>query len=175
MKLPGTVQRVAGVLGIAVALVAVGAPSANDKWATSRAAAASSTAARVPTLGAKVFAGRSGIGWGAYRPSEISNGGDPTGVVQAIHWESWGGPTAIGYGTGWYVGPNSIVADGTPGRTELRGSDLGHCTARGPLAYEHLEVRGPAPPGGRLGAWSSWSGAKTLCQFGFTPLGTPRP
>lgn len=170
MKLRGRVPRVAGVLGLAIAVGAVGAV-ANGHWATNRAAAASSTVARLPKLGSKVFAGRSGIGWGAYRPSEISNGGDPTGIVQAIHWDSWGGPTAVGFGTGWYVGPKSIVADGTPGRTELRASDLGHCTTGGPLAYQHLEVRGPARPGGRLGAWHSWSGAKTLCQFGFTPPG----
>jgi hypothetical protein len=146
-----------------VALLVLDAPAAN----------ATSGAARLPKLGSKVFAGQLGVGWGTYKPSEIFNGGDPTGRVQDIRWSSWGGPTTIGYGTGWYVGPNSDVAEGEPGRAELRASDLGHCLAGGPLTYRHLDVRGPAPPGGKLGPWYSWSGAKTLCQFGFGTPSTP--
>ncbi len=148
---------------VLVALMVLNAP----------AASAASGSARLPKLGSKVFAGQIGIGWGTYKPSEIFNGGDPTGRVQDIHWGSWGGPSAIGYGTGWYVGPHSDVADGKPGRAELRAFDLGHCTSGGPLAYKRLDVRGPAPPGGKLGSWYSWSGAKALCQFGFGPAPTP--
>jgi hypothetical protein len=126
-------------------------------------AAAKSTAARVPKLGSKAFVPQYGVGWGTYRPSEIFNGGDPTGLVQDIHWSSWGAPTAIGYGTGLYVAPNSDVADGVPARTELRASSLGHCTVGGPLTYRHLEYREPAHPGATSGRWYSWSGVTTLC------------
>jgi len=169
MNLYSWVQRACSFSCVVViALLALGTPDASGVAPTRLASAPNNlTAARAPKLGSKVFAGQSGVGWGTYKPSEIFNGGDPTGRVQEIHWSSWGGPTAIGYGTGWYVGPNSDVADGRPARTELRASNLGRCTASGPLAYRHLDVRGPAPPGVKLGPWHSWSGAKTLCQFGF--------
>jgi hypothetical protein len=45
-------------------------------------------------------------------------------------------------------------------------SDKGHCTANGPLAYRKLYVRAPRP-GGPLGKWGSWSGSRSLCDFGF--------
>jgi hypothetical protein len=32
------------------------------------------------------------------RPHKLFNGGDPSGLVTHIHWVSWGGKTAIGYG-----------------------------------------------------------------------------
>jgi hypothetical protein len=131
------------------------------------AADATTRSSRLPRLGSEAFAGRAGVGWGTYKPSEIFNGGDPTGRIEDIDWNSWGGSSAIGYGTGLYVGPDSDVADGRPGRAELRAFDLGHCTVGGPLTYRRLDVRGPAPPAGKLGSWHSWSDAKTLCQFGF--------
>jgi hypothetical protein len=46
-------------------------------------------------------------------------------------------------------------------------SDKGHCTANGPLAYRTLYVRAPSRPGGPLGKWGSWSGSRSLCDFGF--------
>src|SRR5580658_8288630 len=99
-----------------VALVALMALNAAAAGATTRSS-------RLPKLGSEVFAGRAGVGWGTYKPNEIFNGGDPTGQIEDIDWSSWGGPTAIGYGTGLYVGPHSDVADGRPGRAELRAFD----------------------------------------------------
>jgi len=121
-----------------------------------------------PVLGSESFAGQNGIGWGTYKPSEIFNGGDPSGMIQAISWSTWGKPQTFGFGNafifrapplgGYY--PNAL-------RVELLASDLGRCTAGGPLAYQHLEVREPTRPGGKLGPWFAWSGAKTLCRPGF--------
>jgi hypothetical protein len=51
-------------------------------------------------------------GFGKVKPAKIFLGGDPTGLVCAIHWTSWGGEFAIGTGTGFYVGPNQITAAG---------------------------------------------------------------
>jgi hypothetical protein len=51
-------------------------------------------------------------GFGKVKPGKIFLGGDPTGLVCAIHWTSWGGQFAIGTGTGFYVGPNQITAAG---------------------------------------------------------------
>jgi hypothetical protein len=105
------------------------------------------------------------VGWGTYKPPEIFNGGDPSGMVSGIHWKDWGKKDAKG------IGKTSIFMPGGgyyPGlvSADLRTSDLGHCTAGGPLAYEHLSVREPSKPGGPLGPWSSWSESKTLCKFG---------
>jgi hypothetical protein len=118
-------------------------------------------AAPPPVLGAKAFAGPYGEGWGTVRPPTIFNGGDPSGLVSDIHWSSWGGPTAIGWGRnaifkpggGYYARPVAI---------KLKAGGLGHCGAR--RAYTRLAVRVPKRPGGSLGPWRSWSGATTICK-----------
>jgi hypothetical protein len=46
------------------------------------------------------------------RPSGINNGGDPTGIVVNVRWQSWGGPQAAAEGTSTYVAPNETVAQG---------------------------------------------------------------
>jgi hypothetical protein len=51
-------------------------------------------------------------GFGRVRPTKIFLGGDPTGLVCAIRWTSWGGQFAVGTGTGFYVGRNQITAAG---------------------------------------------------------------
>jgi hypothetical protein len=117
-------------------------------------------------LGSKSFAGPPGVGWGTYKPREIFNGGDPSGMVTAITWTGWGSLTATGYGKSYIFKPaGGYYANAV--KVELRATVLGHCTAAGPLAYEHLAVSEPSRPGGLLGKWSAWSGAKTLCRFGF--------
>ena len=117
-------------------------------------------------LGSKAFAGRNGVGWGTYRPREIFNGGDPSGLVQTITWRSWGKPEAYGNGKTYIFKPTGGYYPGSV-NIELRASNLGHCTSSGPLAYEHLDARVPTKPGGRLGPWFVWSSAKTLCRFAF--------
>jgi len=76
-------------------------------------------------------------GYGQVRPSIINNGGDPTGVVSEIEWQSWGGPQAIGQGTSDYVTANEPVAAGMPAPATVVAFDLGKC--RGRLAYRAIE------------------------------------
>jgi hypothetical protein len=121
------------------------------------------TAPDQPVLGSKAFLPRIGVGWGTYKPSEIFNGGDPSGMVTKIAWTGWGKPEAIGYGKTFIFEPKGGYYPGSV-TAELRAFDLGHCTPGGPLAYEMLDVREPSVPGGKLGPWFVWSGVKTLCR-----------
>lgn len=126
--------------------------------------AAGAGAAPAPVLGAAGFAGPYGEGWGTVRPGTIFNGGDPSGSVSDIHWDSWGGPTAIGWGRnpifkpggGYYAHPVAI---------KLKAGALGHCGSR--RAYTRLSFRAPKRPGGPLGPWQLWSGASTICRSPF--------
>ena len=85
----------------------------------------------MPTLGqlAGIFA-NGGTGWGQVRPAEISNGGDPTGMVSDISWISWGEAQAIGSGTGDYVGQGQTVAQGSTEAARVIAFDPGMCDGR---------------------------------------------
>jgi hypothetical protein len=122
---------------------------------------ASAGAAANPVLGAKAFAAPYGEGFGTPEPSTIFNGGDPSGSVTKIKWSGWGNPTAIGYGLNPIFKPQGGYYR-KPARIELRATDLGNCGGR--RAYTKLEARVPKHPGGKLGKWFSWSGAKTICK-----------
>jgi hypothetical protein len=118
-------------------------------------------AAPSPVLGAKAFAAPYGEGFGTAEPATIFNGGDPSGEVSKIRWSGWGNPTALGFGL------NPIFKPGggyyrKPARIELRATGLGKCGAR--RAYTKLEARVPKHPGGKLGKWFDWAGAKTICK-----------
>src|ERR1700759_1082463 len=118
--------------------------------AVSLGLSAPTLAAPDAVLRAHHFAGKYGEGWGTAEPSEIFNGGDPSGSVRDIHWRNWGDPTAIGFGR------NPIFKPGggyfrKPARIELRAADIGRCG--GHRAYRTLEVRVPKVPGGKLGGW----------------------
>jgi hypothetical protein len=91
----------------------------------------------VPVLGqlAGVFA--QGQGFGQAQPAKIFNGGDPTGLVTNITWQSWGGRKAIGSGTAEYVGPNQSVATGTQKPATVVAFHLGTCD--GKLMYQAVE------------------------------------
>ena len=90
-----------------------------------------------PTLGqlAGVFA--QGQGFGQVQPPKIFNGGDPTGLVTHITWQSWGSRRAIGSGTAEYVGPNQSVATGKPKPATVVAFHLGMCD--GKLMYQAVE------------------------------------
>jgi len=118
-------------------------------------------AAADPVLGARGFAAPYGKGFGTAEPSEIFNGGDPSGSVSRITWSGWGNPSAIGHGLNPIFKPHGGYYR-KPARIELRATGLGKCGKR--VAYTRLEVRIPKVPGGKLGKWFSWSGAKTLCK-----------
>jgi hypothetical protein len=93
-----------------------------------------------PTLGiaaAWARVGPSVAGFGQVRPSEISLGGDPTGVLSGIIWQSWGGATATGTGTSTYVAPGQTVAQGSQQSATVVASDLGTCA--GTPAYQQVK------------------------------------
>jgi hypothetical protein len=118
----------------------------------------------VPVLGSKSFAKPYGAGFGLPEPEAIFNGGDPSGEVSKIHWTDWGETTATGYGLNAIFRPQGGYYR-KRARVELRATDLGKCGKQ--VAYTRLEVRIPKHPGGKLGKWFSWSGAKTLCKPAF--------
>ncbi len=91
----------------------------------------------LPSLGASGAFGPSGVGFGAVKPAEISLGGDPTGVLTGIAWQSWGGSQATGTGTSTYVGPDETVAQGTTETATVVASDLGTC--KGGPAYQAVK------------------------------------
>lgn len=123
--------------------------------------AASAGAATSPVLSSKSFTAPYGEGFGTAEPSEIFNGGDPSGEVTKIHWTGWGNPAAIGYGLNPIFKPHGGYYR-KPARIELRATELGKCGKR--AAYTRLEVRVPKHPGGKLGKWQLWSGVKTICK-----------
>ncbi|MCL2768750.1 MAG: hypothetical protein FWD42_01395 [Solirubrobacterales bacterium] len=116
-------------------------------------------------LGARQFAGRFGEGWGTARPTRIFNGGDPSGLVTHIHWISWGGAAATGYGLTSLFRPHGGYYR-RPARIELRAHALGACTPHGPHAYTRLSFRVPTRPGGPLGRrWIPWASAGgSICR-----------
>src|SRR5689334_19397226 len=88
----------------------------------------------LPTLGT---AHRASRGFGTVRPTIIDNGGDPTGLLLDVTWFSWGGPTAMGTGTGFYQPPNATVSQAFKVRAEVEAFDLGTCN--GKPAYLHVQ------------------------------------
>jgi hypothetical protein len=112
-------------------------------------------------LGAKAFAPR-GVGFGTVKPSEIFNGGDPSGLVQNITWRHWGSATATGTGKTSIFKPRGGYYPELVG-AQLKASNLGRCTAHGPLAYRRLQAREPSRPGGPLGGWFLWSAQQSIC------------
>jgi hypothetical protein len=95
------------------------------------------SAGPVPTLGQPAGVFVQGKGFGQVKPSEIFNGGDPTGLVTHVAWSSWGGAQATATGTSVYVGPNQSVADGTEETATVVAFDLGTC--EGKLMYRAVE------------------------------------
>jgi hypothetical protein len=116
-----------------------------------------------PVLGGKAFAPM-GEGFGTVAPPTIFNGGDPSGLVSHITWHHWGSRTATGSGKTSIFKPHGGYYPQLV-RAQLRASRLGHCGKHGPRAYTHLEAREPSRPGGPLGKWFAWSGARSICRF----------
>ena len=110
-----------------------GPPPRRPSASTTTSSAASGAA---PTLGLAGAFGAGGAGFGQVRPTEISLGGDPTGILSGITWQSWGGSQAIGTGTSTYVGPGQTVAQGTQETATVVAFDLGTCG--GAPAYQQV-------------------------------------
>ena len=113
------------VAGIAIALLVGASPATPRK----------TTRASVATLGQPW--GPDQKGYGKVRPTIINNGGDPTGVVSEIQWQSWGAPQALGHGTSDYVTADEPVAAGTPAPATVVAFDLSKCHGR--LEYRAIE------------------------------------
>ena len=98
--------------------------------------AGASAAGNLPVLAGPWAPGQKG--YGHVKPATIFNGGDPTGLVKAIHWNSWGGRRATGTGTALYVGPHQFVAEGKfENGARIVLFQLGRCDGR--LAYNAIE------------------------------------
>jgi hypothetical protein len=74
------------------------------------------------------------IGYGSVKPVEIYNGGDASGVVTHIRWNSWDGGKAVGYGTAVYQPPVGISREA---RARVVAFDLGRC--RGYRSYNAVQ------------------------------------
>lgn len=96
--------------------------------------AASSVHAVPATLG-RVWAAGGQVGYGDVRPTEIFNGGDPTGHVWDVTWRSWGQSRAIGNGMGFTFA--RYVADGHREPATVVAFDLGTCG--GKVMYRKID------------------------------------
>jgi hypothetical protein len=163
----GIVATVSGLIenvlqtGFLGAMIIVGGVSGATSTVTVSKIAVKSTPLTCPLLGSRNFH-IDDAGFGTCRPVSFSNGGDPSGTVSSITWESWGAPSVLGFGE------NPIFMPGggyypQPVRAELRATDLGHCPGSKSSTYLQLFVREPNRPGGPDGPWFSWSGARSLC------------
>ncbi|MGD0452657.1 MAG: hypothetical protein ABSB69_03610 [Solirubrobacteraceae bacterium] len=76
-------------------------------------------------------------GYGHVEPVTVFNGGDPTGLVKHIEWLTWRGPRAVGVGSGFYVAPNQITAEGHRAAAVIVAFKLGSCHSR--LAYDAVQ------------------------------------
>ncbi len=112
-------------------------------------------------LGGRAFGAPTGEGWGTAHPRTIFNGGDPSGLITDVYWSSWGSTTARGTGRNPIFKPHGGYYRHAV-RIELEAKRLGQCEGR--RAYLKLFVREPSKPGGPLGPWRSWSGAKDICH-----------
>lgn len=136
-RLPNRCSRAAVTLAATAALAACGSAAAPSTLPPTPTAAPSATpsAATVPVLGRPWAPYQHG--YGEARPAGIDNGGDPTGVVTGITWQSWGGATATGSGTSTYVPPGQPVAAGRQEMATVVAFHLGTC--RGTLMYQAVE------------------------------------
>jgi hypothetical protein len=115
----------------------IGRPGSLDGIDLGTAAGAAGAAIRGLPLGRLAGTFAQGAGWGEIKPSTIFNGGDPTGLVSHITWDSWGGPRAVGTGMSDYVGPGQSVATGTQEPVTVVAFDVGPCG--GVVMYRAVE------------------------------------
>jgi hypothetical protein len=111
-----------------------------------------------------------GAGFGTERPSGISNGGDPSGMVNGITWSNWGAPAAFADGRNPIFKPQGGYFD-ADAAVRLRADNIGTCPDGTGPAYTQLSIRFPNWPGGPLGPWVKWAGARTICSIGDTEPG----
>ena len=110
------------------------APASPAAGGSRGAAADAPRSGAEPTLGTALDPGQRG--YGQVRPSEIDNGGDPTGIVTKVHWTSWGGAQATGDGIGYYVPEDAPVAESRQEPAHIVAFELGTC--QGKLMYQRI-------------------------------------
>lgn len=142
-------------LGLTLSAVVFSFVAASLTAANAAAQAPSCPARNAVVLGSNPR-GYAPQGWGRCKPHSVSNGGDESGTVWNIHWDSWGGPVATGHGRNGIFTP--VGGYYPPVIIYLRAFDIGRCSPKGPRAYLHLQVREPSRPGGSFGPWREWSG-----------------
>jgi hypothetical protein len=119
-------------------------------------------------LGSRLYA-PFGKGFGTVAPTEIYNGGVPSGDVKGIVWQDWGQSAATGQGlTSVYAPEGGYYPD--PGAIQLRAQGIGRCrNKKGKpekrLAYRRLFARVVDYPDGPFGHWFRWSGTRSICRF----------
>jgi hypothetical protein len=102
-------------------------------------------------------------GFGDVRPKTVFNGGDGTGLVENITWESWGGPTSIGHGTACHVSDGGSSADCALLPATIIASNLGTCN--GKAAYEDVGWYFPSAEPGETVASAEGNDVKN-CNYG---------
>ena len=142
MRRPAAALTLLVLLGLGAAACSGGGNGSSSALTSTTRAAVSTTSSSTPTAGtaptlgvAGAFA-PNGVGFGQVRPTEISLGGDPTGILAGISWQSWGGSQATGTGTSTYVGPGQTVAQGSQQTATVDAYDLGTCN--GAPAYQQV-------------------------------------
>jgi hypothetical protein len=141
-----------------------GTPASAEPASPAAAATASpSTPSPVPVLGQSRGTTQ---GYGSVRPNVISNGGDATGLVMNVSWQSWGGSQAVGTGTGYYVPPNVPLALAKAEQATVVAFDPGTCD--GQYMYQAIEWYFPASGG-------SFDASTYLndCSWTYHPSGGP--
>ena len=93
--------------------------------------------APVPVLGNANWSGGGKKGYGTVRPSDINNGGDGTGVVTDVKWQSWGGATAVATGKAFDPRGQIDSAHSVERAATVQAFDLGMC--EGKLVYRAIE------------------------------------
>ncbi|WP_208601168.1 hypothetical protein [Rhodococcoides fascians] len=78
-----------------------------------------------PVLG-RVW-GPNQAGYGEVRPTQVYNGGSPSGSVGEISWQDWGGPEARGSGRALNVAVADSVASAPMADATVVAFDLGDC------------------------------------------------
>lgn len=124
---PSSPGAVSAVSSAAPSAAPTPAPGPSVSTAPPVAGGPTSPVSGVPVLGQ----GR-GItrGYGSARPDTIFNGGDPTGLVTGVSWQSWGGAKAVGTGMGYYDPPNEPVSRSVRERATVVAFDLGTCAGK---------------------------------------------
>lgn len=114
---------------ILVTLLAIGAVGwlvYKDHHKTTSSDKTTSSTAIQPVLGTTWASSQEG--YGSVKPTTIFNGGDGSGLLKNITWQSWGDSKATGHGTGLYVSPSDASnADGTQEQATVVAFNLGTC------------------------------------------------